>query len=280
MPKIFYIYNKGYARYQMEKINNISSYNRIIAVKQDNNEETPVDFKGSDCQKTSEYMTSDTSAASRAYGLSFINKNKTIQQMSLKDMIKQLESQGKVEGKDFEINSACTMGNTVLTVKNKQGQEVLMVHYDNGNHNTWNCYEVTEYKDGKKSKQTSRDSNGNLMCISNFFDKNDARIKPLTEGKLSYDTKPEEYIKYLKDNNMDYSVEYYGEEENNRGINIKIYDANKKVTNGIWYYYGENKFDDHCIFVSQSSINEEGEEYRRIGYNKDNIEVVTYANYN
>ena len=41
----------------------------------------------------------------------------------------------------------------------------------------------------------------------------------------------------------------------------------------------ENKFDKKCQFLSQSDINEQGEEYRRLMFNKDNVEVVTYVNY-
>ena len=41
--------------------------------------------------------------------------------MSLSNMVDWLESQGKVMGKDFDIDSTCTMGNTLLTLKNKKG---------------------------------------------------------------------------------------------------------------------------------------------------------------
>ena len=46
-----------------------------------------------------------------------------------------------------------------------------------------------------------------------------------------------------------------------------------------WYYYGNNKFNEGSRWVSQSDINEQGEEYRRLMFNKDNVEVVTYVNY-
>ena len=147
----------------MNKISNISFYNYNVSLK-GSNETLQTNHNENKLQNFSnEYMSSDVSSASRAYGLSFVNKNKTIPQMSLKDMVKWFESQGKIEGKDFEIDSSYTMGNTVLTLKNKQGQEELTIHYDHGNHNKWNCYEVSEYTNGKLHKLTERDENGNIM---------------------------------------------------------------------------------------------------------------------
>ena len=264
----------------MEKINNIPFYNYNVSLKGNRHETEQINCSDNKCKSYSnEYMSSDISSASRAYGLSFINKNKTIPQMSLKNMIKWFEAQGKVEGKDFEIDSSCTMGNTLLMLKNKQGQEELTIHYDNGNHNSWSCYEVSEYVNGKLYKQTSRDFNGNINCNMQVFDKNDIAIQHLLEDGLTYDTTPDEYIRYLKDNNINYQIEYSGEEDNNRSVHIDVLDDNKKVIKGIWYYFGKNRFDEHCQFVSQSDINEKGEEYRRLMFNKDNVEVVTYVNY-
>ena len=227
---------------------------------------------------STDYMSSDVSSASRAYGLSFVNKNKTIPQMSLKNMITWLEAQGKVEGKDFKIDSSCTMGNTLLILNNKQGQEELAIHYDNGNYNSWNCYEVSEYKNGKLYKRTDRDYNGDVSSYLQVFDKNDLAVQHLLEEPLTYDTTPQQYEKYLKDNNIDYKIEYAQNEANNRrDVYIDVIDKNKQIIKKISYYYGENKFGEQCHSVSQSDINEKGEEYRRLTFNKDNVDVITYV---
>lgn len=261
----------------MDRINFTPNYGYNTPLKGNMNYSYDTDYPRN-CQNNTEYMTSDISSASRAYGLSFVNKNKTIPQMSLKDMVQWFESQGKIEGKDFDIDSSCTLGNTVLTLKNKEGQDELTIHYDNGNHTSWSGYEVIEYKNGQRYKETGRDSNGNISVVNQIFDKNDKSIQHLTED-LSYEITPEEYVKYLEKNNIDYSIGYSGEEENNRSVNIDIYDKNKNVTKSLWYYYGENKFDEHCDWVSRSDYNEQGEEYRRLCFDKDNIEVVSYVNY-
>lgn len=262
----------------MDRINYIPNYNYNISLKgKGENPQLKSDYNNGFSSST-EYMASDISSASRAYGLSFINKNKTIPQMSLRNMIRWFESKGKVEGKDFDIDSSCTMGNTVLTLKNKQGQEELIIHYDNGNHDSWNGYETIEYKNGQRYKETGRDFNGNIKFLNQVFNKNDESIQHLTEN-LSYKTTPEEYVKYLEKNNINYSIEYSGEEENNRNININIYDEKKHITKSLWYYFGSNKFDEHCVWVSQSDYNEQGKEYRRLCFDKDNVEVVSYVNY-
>ena len=261
----------------MDKISNTPFYNYNVSLKA-SNEALQTSHNGNKLPNFSnEYMSSDVSSASRAYGLSFVNKNKTIPQMSLKDMVKWFESQGKVEGKDFEIDSSCTLGNTLLILKNKQGQEELAIHYDNGNHSEWSGYEVSEYTNGKLTKQTSRDSNGNIRRSSQVY-KNE-EVRHLLEEGLSYNTTPEEYMNYLKSKNIDYKIVYSGEEDNNRSVHISILDYSNRETKSVWFYYGENKFDEKCQFLSQSDINEQGEEYRRLMFNKDNVEVTTYVNY-
>ena len=262
----------------MEKISNVPFYNCNVSLKGNSPIVERLDCSDNKSKNYShEYMSSDVSSAVRAYGLSFINKNKTIPQMSLKDMIKWFESQGKIEGKDFEIDSSYTMGNTVVILKNKQGQNELTIHYDCGNHDNWNGYEVSEYNNGVRTKEVARDYNGNISYIAQIYDKQDENIQHLI-NELSYDITPQQYVKYLKDNNIDYKVEYYGEEDNNRNIDIEILDKNKNVIKRIWYYYGKNKYDDHCQFVAQDEYNEQGKLFRRLDYNKDNLEVITYVN--
>lgn len=259
MNKISFISNSDYnLSLRANKENSVSGFNNLYY--------------------NTEYMTSDASFASRAYGLSFINKNKTIPQMSLKNMIKWLESQGKIEGKDFDIDSSCTLGNTLLRLKNKQGEEELCVHYDNGNHLTWSGYEVTEFKNGCATKMVGRDCDGNIKLVNKIFNKNDESIQHLTKD-FSYEKSPEEYVNYLKNNDTNYSIEYSGEEENNRSVNIDIYDNNKNKVKSVWYYYGERNFDEPCCWVSQKEYNEQGKEYRRLTFDKDNIEVTSYVNY-
>ncbi len=261
----------------MNKISNMPFYNYNVSLKGSNQTLQPIHDDNKLQNSSNDYMSSDISSASRAYGLSFINKNKTIPQISLKDMIKWLESQGKIEGKDFEIDSSCTMGNTVLTLKNKQDQEELSIHYDNGNHSEWSGYVVSEYTKGELTKQTCRDSNGNINSNLRVYN-NDEAGHLLQEG-LSYNTTPEEYINYLKFKNIDYKIKYSGGEDNNRSVHISILDNDYKAIKDICFYYGENKFNEKYQFISQRDYNEKGDEYRRLTFNKDNVEVITYVNY-
>ena len=232
--------------------------------------------KQDDNTRNNEYMTSQASSASRAYGLSYVNHNKTIPQMSLYNMVRWLESQGKVLGEDFNIDSSYKYGNTVLILNNKQGQEELSIHYDNGNHDSWNCYEVIEHKNGERSTEISRDRNNNIFYKANYMDNNTALEKGIIDEKLKYNTTPQEYEKYLKENNINYDIEYSGEEENNRSIDINIYDKNKRLTERLWFYYGTNKFDEECLEISKDKYNENGKLFQRIDLNPYLTAVNTY----
>lgn len=264
----------------MNKIGYTPYYNYNVVSRGENKTNSPnnSDVENRIQYSNQEYMTSQISSASRAYGLSFVNHNKTIPQMSLSNMVNWLESQGKVMGKDFDIDSTCTMGNTLLTLKNKKGEEELVIHYDGKNYSSWNCYELTEYKDGKPYQMIFRNKDNKIDMTTKVFDKNDPVVENLVNENISYDTTPQEYEQYLKDNNIKYNIEYSGEEDNNRSVFIRILDDNGKRTDGLWFYYGDKKFDEHCYWLARSNYNENNEETRRIDFNPNTTDVTTYLN--
>lgn len=265
----------------MNKIGYIPYYNYNVVSKGENKIDSPtISVAENRTQRSSqEYMTSQVSSASRAYGLSFVNHNKTIPQMSLSNMVDWFEAQGKVMGEDFDIDSTCTMGNTLVTLKNKKGDEELVIHYDDGNYSSWSGYELMEYKDGKPSQIIFRNQDNKINMTTKVFDKNDPIVENLVSENVSFNTTPQEYEQYLKDNNIKYNIEYSGEEDNNRSVNINIFDENEKRTDRLWFYYGNNKFDEHCYWLARSNYNENNEETRRINFNPNTTEVTTYLNY-
>ena len=265
----------------MNKIGYIPYYSYNVVSKGENKTDSPniSDAENRTQRPNQEYMTSQVSSASRAYGLSFVNHNKTIPQMSLSNMVDWLESQGKVIGEDFDIDSTCSMGNALITLKNKNGENELTIHYDGGNHSAWSCYELTEYKDNRPYQVTYRNQDNKINMTTKIFDKNDSSINRLIKENITYDTTPQEYEQYLKDNNIKYNIEYLGEEDNNRSAYIDIFDENGKHTDGLWFYYGTHKFDEHCQWLARSNYNENDKEIRRIEFNPNTTEVTTYLNY-
>lgn len=265
----------------MKKIGYIPYYNYNVVSKGEAQSDSPnTSNAGKGTQYLNkEYMTPQISLASRAYGLSFVNYNKTIPQMSIEKMVEWLESQGKVMGEDFDIDSTCTMGNVLLTLKNKQGKEELIIHYDDGNYSAWNCYELIEYKNDKPYQMTCRNKDNKVNMTTKIYDRNNSVAENFVDENLTYNTTPQEYEQYLKENNIKYDIEYSGNEDNNRSVNIDIYDKNGKRTDGIWFYYGEHKFDEHCQWLSKSNYNQNDEEIRRIEFNPSTTEVTTYLNY-
>ena len=259
----------------MNKIRNIPLYNHDISLKCNSYEPEQCTCSDNRHTNSNEYMSSDVSSASRAYGLSFINKNKIIPQMSLKDMISWFESQGKIEGKDFEIDSSCR--NTVVILKNKQGKEELAIHYDHGNRDEWNFYESSEYKNNKLNKKITRRYNGHIISIMNVYDKNDAAIQHLFDSGLSYDTTPEKYLAYLKKKKIKYNVDYGGEKYNNRNVNIDVLNENNQKVQSVWFEDVKNKSENNNDYmVVQSDMDQQGQEFRRVIFNKNDIEVFTY----
>ena len=249
----------------------------------------PTSFRANSCNDSNkitysqidskEYMSSDISSASKAYGMALVNQNQNvIPQMSLANFVNYLEKKGMIEGKDFEIDSSFTLGNSVLILKDKNGNENLVIHYDNGNHDSWSGYEINEYKNGQIAKTISRNQQGKMIDICKYYKNDDDKGKFIDEY-LSHKTTPREYEKYLKDNNIKYKIEYTGDKENNRSVHISILNEKNKETDNLWFYYGKHKFDEQAYWVSKSNYNEQGQEYRRVCYNRNNVEIVTYMNY-
>lgn len=275
-----FIHIVGRFGWYMDKIGYIPYYSYNVVSKGENKTNSPNIFDTENRAQgpNQEYMTTQVSSASRAYGLSFVNHNKTIPQMSLSNMVDWLESQGKIIEDDFNID-LLGRGNALLRLKNKLGEDELVVHYEDGTNAPWSCYELTEYKNGKPRQVTYRNKYNKINMTTKIFDKNDPIVEKFVNENISYNTTPQEYEQYLKDNNIKYNIEYSGEEDNNRSIFIDIFDENEKRTDGLWFYFGNHKFDEHCQWLARSNYDKNDKEIRRIEFNPNTTEVTTYLNY-
>jgi len=212
-------------------------------------------------------MSPEVSNAYRAYGQAMVQK--PLEQLSLNDCILQLQKQGKVEGKDYHIEG-CTMGNLVLYVNNRKGQEEKVLHFDDENIQKCSCWEEYKYADSRKIKVISHRADGKIPWYTAHYYNDQIPQEALTKDKLTYDTTPEQHIQYLKKNNINYKISKYGKENNNRDIRIEEFDENGKKAQETWYYYGRNKF------VSRSIYDDNEAETKSISFEKDKTEVCTY----
>lgn len=219
-------------------------------------------------------MSSEVSSAYRAYGQSMINK--PLEQLSLNDCILQLQKQGKIEGKDYHIEG-CTMGNLVLYINNKDGQEAKVLHFDNGNIEKCSCREEYKYENGRKIKEIHYFSaDDRISMYSDYYYNDEIPQEAFTKDKLTYDTTPEQHIEYLNKNNINYKIERDGEENNNRSLYITEFDKNDKIIQSTWYYYGKNNFNQKHQMLSRSIYDSDEAEVKRIELEKDRTEVCTY----
>ena len=211
-------------------------------------------------------ITPEANSAICAYMSPVINRD-TVPQIPLKAMINRLKMQGKVEGKDFVIDKAIN-GNLVLITNNKYGNEEKSIHYDNGDIEHWNCYEQKIYKGQKFLREIAKDNKNRTINITNVYPKHDVSVSGLADFKTQ-----NEYMKYLKNNNINFKIKHlqcndFSSNKNcKEHILITEYDNNNnKIQSSIWGDTLEeiSKFDKH------------GAESQRITFWGNDIHVTDY----
>lgn len=213
-------------------------------------------------------MPSEVSSAYRAYGLANINKQDYIN-LKLNEFIAILKAQRK----NFEIEE--NGDRPRLHVYNENGQEVLRSEY-NGDTQKLLGAEILTYRNDKIIRKIFKDDKNSIRMYEDYYYNDEIPQEAFTKDKLTYDTTPEEYIKYLNQNNINYKIEKDGEEDNNRSIHIDEFDENDKRIQSTWFYYGENKFGEKHQFLSRSSYDSNEAETKRITFDDNSTEVCTY----
>ena len=199
---------------------------------------------------------------------------KPYEKMSLNEALKTLQKQGKIEGRDYKV-TAYEYNNTVLDIFNRFRQPIKRLHYDAGITDGVSGYEAYQYLNGRQIRESSF-NNDKMFChkISYYID--EIPQETFTKEGFRYNTTPIEYTNYLKQNNVNYKIEYEGEEDNNRSIYITEYDANNKKTQSTWWYYGERQFNQPADMVSRSLYDAEEFEDKRLEFCKDRTDICTY----
>lgn len=166
---------------------------------------------------------------------------KPYEKMSLNDNILRLKKEGKREGIDYRIEGS-EIGNIVLYINNKSGQPLKVLHYDGGDINHVNVYETYKYQNGRETKYCGYDYKNDLNYYTNtYYNDENSQKNFTTEGITAY-TKADEYIEYLKNNNIKFKVEpkIYG--DNQKTLEITEYDdRNRKSQFTGFELNGENR---------------------------------------
>lgn len=219
-------------------------------------------------------VSSETSAASMAYGLAQVNKD--VKPVSLTDYVLKLNSEGKVENKDYRIEKAKDFDNYNLYQLNKDGEAEKIIYWCNGNDKVnYSGYDEISYENGKRARSVSKDQNGIIRSVSEFYQIDEKSQDVLNDLGFRLDTKPEDFAKSLEEKNIKFQITKKGEEDNNRWISVVEKDNNGKDVKTTDWYYGTNSFDLAPIFISRS-VMEEGNEVKRYILSPDELEVVSY----
>lgn len=216
--------------------------------------------------------------ASKSYGLAQINKpgGGIVKQESLDFYTKLLKSEGKIEGKDFTIEKFPEYDNYNLNIYS-HGNPVKKLYWCNGNgKEQFSGWDDIAYVNDRKFLEYYLDSKGAIKTISRYYYEGDLLPDAVKNSGLSYNCNPKNYINFLKSNNIKFNVEKYGEEDNNRWLNILTENKEGEIDNIATWYYGTNSYDSNPIFVSKSIYNDENKEIKRIIFAKDETEVVDY----
>ena len=196
-----------------------------------------------------------------AYAYPIINKSE-VPQTSMDSLIKKLKAQGKKEGKDFIIENYGK--NINLTINNEYNKPAYVLHYDNGNLSYWNEIEINKYHKGKLSRQIAKHSDNSTFLYTDYYDCKEIPQNSFTKEGLTYNTTPEGYIEYLKQNKIDYKIS-----PDKKNSSVMIYEFNK-----------DNKKTQTTHFckhgVSRTELNSNEEEVKHIDLRKEKTEVTNY----
>ena len=190
---------------------------------------------------------------------------------TLDEHLNYLKIKGCKDGIDYILEENGTDRHW-LELKDKNGNITDRIEYIDGK--LAGC-EVNTYQNGKLIKRIGRSEN-RIETSEKMYYRNEYPQESFTKSGINYETNPEQFVEYLKNNNIKYKINYEGEEDNNRSVTLTEYDKNGKAIRGYWWYYGENHFDEQFPWVSVSELNENEEEIRRISFDKEKTEICDY----
>ena len=211
-----------------------------------------------------------------AYNMGTVNKSQNnmpeYYNLSFDEHLASLKAKGKKEGADYKIESYPN-GTTWIELTDKDGNETDRIEYIDGKF--MSC-EVNTFKNGKLISSVGI-MDDRIETSSKIYYRDNFPQEKFTKSGINHETTPEQFMEYLKKNNIDYKVSYEGEEENNRSVWLAEYDKDGKKVRSYWWYYGERKFGEQFPWVSVSELNDNEEEVRRICFTEDSSEVCDYG---
>ena len=252
-------------------IKNIYFGNRIVQEEKSKNNSMPQQFASNPIEQTQKDVISKEGAnALRAYVLhNDINlPPSNIPKGTSSQYIKNLQSKGLVENRDFEVLK--DKNKTTIKLK-KDGQifkEILWI--DEGNDQIFDSYKFV-YKskcNPNDSIVTCYDSGENFRYRTKTYQTN-----PIKNDELSFEKTPSEFIDYLKQNNMEYKENFNWENSN---ISEHKFSYLNPITNTENEVCFTKDLQNNNIFVEKKLFDQNKDLNQSIQYYKDCTKITDY----
>lgn len=161
---------------------------------------------------------------------------KPYEKMSFNECIASLKKQGYIEGLNFEIHD-----NRLVQIKNTHGNVIKCLGYDDPNDKNPFVQDLLYDNKNREIRLICKENNKIKFQVDTYYNDEIPQEQFTKDGITAY-TKPDEYIEYLKNNNIKFKVEpkIYG--DNQETIEITEYDdRNRKSQFTGFELNGENR---------------------------------------
>lgn len=224
--------------------------------------------------KRNDLVSKEVSAAAKAYTSAQITTNR----MPTVDEYKNnLLKNGKIEDKDFKVKKQDNQ--TYIIEYNDKNQEKKVTLWANIDGSTvYSGSEEFSYRqDGKKLYSDTKNGLGKLESHTHYYYNDEINQDIISHDGLRYDTKIDEYLKNLKDNNIKYTQQDEVDKFGNLNKIVEEYDAdNKQTTKTVWMKANDNSAE----FIYRELYNNEGKTIVNIYYDNEKTCVTNYFNKN
>ena len=163
----------------------------------------------SDQKPAEEIISKEAADASKVYSRVVVNK-KPVENKTLEAKKAELISQGKLEGKDFNVKYAGENFKTLEVIENDKTSEIFF--YENKDDSDGKLETYTKYEyclnpetTGLKKSLTGYDADGKFIFRSNVYEKEKSPYKNM---KVNFDTKFDKFVEKLESENAKFVINH------------------------------------------------------------------------
>lgn len=220
-----------------------------------------------------EIVKKSTADASKAYGFAAIEKKVKFENKSIDEYIKDLLSQGKVEGKDFKITKIGGLATNLELLKNGKIYQKI-IWYKNSDQVRFKTvnYPINTGNSGVVIKEASTlyDKNSKFLSRETIYDINK---HPFKDELVKYGSTPEELMAKLTAQGRTFYKELANADF---GHFTRISSFNPKTKLNEVYEFGYNK-KDKLMEIKKTSYNNDNRT-ETLWFSPDEVSCVNYQN--